>query len=218
MRAAAARAHSPRDIAKPRCRDARAAGWAYWRPRFNRTPTIARRGSTKTVGRPKFGLAKLSVARLSSAVLLSALRRSSSSSTCVSDPSRMTLDTRTSSSDCDERRRDPPWLGQDALVALRQRNLRGRGPGLAAEVLKTGGDRDAGSGQIEGAHRAKHLRAIVRQAAVGVRQVIRIASERRGRERRRHGADLRIGGGRAARCLQSVRSRERIGAQCLPAV
>ena len=36
-------------------------------PRFSLTPSIARRGSRKTVGRPKFGLNRLSVARLSSA-------------------------------------------------------------------------------------------------------------------------------------------------------
>jgi hypothetical protein len=43
------------------------------RPRFNLTPNIARRGSLKAVGWPKFGLNRLSVASPSSAVSLSAL-------------------------------------------------------------------------------------------------------------------------------------------------
>ena len=55
----------------------------------------------------------------------------------------MVFDNRTSSSDCDGSRRDAARLEQDALIALRQRNLRGRCPGLAAEALKVGGEREA---------------------------------------------------------------------------
>ena len=53
---------------------------ASQRPRFNRTPSIARRGSTKAVGWPKFALDRLSLARASSAVSLSTLRMSNSTS------------------------------------------------------------------------------------------------------------------------------------------
>ena len=42
-----------------------------YRPRLSRTLSIARRGSMNNVGRPKFGLKRLSVAMASSAVSLS---------------------------------------------------------------------------------------------------------------------------------------------------
>ena len=51
------------------------------RSKLNRTLTMARRGSMNTVGRPKFGLKKLSVAIASSAVSLSRFSTSSNSST-----------------------------------------------------------------------------------------------------------------------------------------
>ena len=79
----------------------------YQRPRLNLTPSIARRGSMKTVGRPKVGLKKLSVAYASSAVSLSALSTSNSNSTRATPPNEKVLDRRTSRSVCDDRRCEP---------------------------------------------------------------------------------------------------------------
>src|SRR5262245_48880519 len=79
----------------------------YSRPNCSLTPTMARRGSVKTVGRPKFGLYKLSAARPSSALLLSTFSTSRSSSTRPKSRVTTVLDTRRSSSDCDESRRAP---------------------------------------------------------------------------------------------------------------
>jgi type II secretory pathway pseudopilin PulG len=58
------------------------------------TPNMARRGSTKAVGWPKFGLKKLSVATASSAVLLSTFNTSTRSSTRFAPPRESGLDTR----------------------------------------------------------------------------------------------------------------------------
>src|SRR4051812_28396874 len=77
------------------------------RPRFSLTPTIARRGSMKTVATLKFGLNRLSLASPSSAVSLSALSTSTSTSTRPTPPTRIIFDTRRSSSDCDDIRREP---------------------------------------------------------------------------------------------------------------
>ena len=69
-------------------------------------------------------------------------------------------------------------LEQDALVALRQRDLRRRRPRLAAEVLQIGGDHEAGPRHVDAAHHPEHVRAIVRQPAARVGEIVRIAPER----------------------------------------
>jgi len=51
------------------------------RPRFSLTPIIARRGSMNALGRPKFGLDRLSVARPLTIVLVSSPGASSGSVT-----------------------------------------------------------------------------------------------------------------------------------------
>src|SRR4029453_4213045 len=51
------------------------------RPRFNRTLSMARRGSTNVVGNANVGLNRLSLARASSAVSLSRFSTSSNNST-----------------------------------------------------------------------------------------------------------------------------------------
>src|SRR5206468_7343204 len=79
----------------------------HWLPRCSLTPNIARRGSVKTMGRPKFGLNRSSVASSSSALSLSTLSTSTSNSIRADSRVRIVLDTRMSSSDCDDNRREP---------------------------------------------------------------------------------------------------------------
>ena len=76
-------------------------------------------------------------------------------------------------------------LERIALVALRQRNLRGGGPGFAGEVLQVRGDDDTRIEAREAAHHAQHVWPIVRQPATGVGQVVRILPEREDTGRRR---------------------------------
>ena len=138
------------------------------RPRLTRALIIARRGSMKMVGCPKFAvLNRLSVANPSPAVSLSAFSTSSSNSTRPAPLIEIVLDTRRSSSDCDASRREPGGSSRMRCVGdsgLRQRHQRRRRPRLAAEVLKVGRDHDAGPRHVDAAHHAKHVRAIVRQA------------------------------------------------------
>ena len=71
---------------------------------------------------------------------LSALSTSSSSSTRPTPLSGTFLDTRTSSSDCDDSRREPGGFEQDSfrrlITGLRQRNQRRRRPWLATEIAE----------------------------------------------------------------------------------
>ena len=76
-------------------------------------------------------------------------------------------------------------LEQDALVALRQRDLRRRRPRLAAEVLQIGGDHEAGPRHVDAAHDPEHVRAIVWQPAARVGETVRILPERERTARRR---------------------------------
>ena len=108
-----------------------------------------------------------------------------------------------------------------APLSLRQRD-QGRGrPRLAAELLEVGAERHARSRHIERAREPEHVRAIVRQSTVGVGQVVRIASERIGRGSG-HGAELptelSIRNGHPAGRQQPGGSRERVGAERLPAI
>ena len=109
----------------------------------------------------------------------------------------------------------PTRLEQNALRALRQRDLGGCRPGLAAESLEVGGDEDAGARHVDGSHDPKGVRPIVRQPAIGIGQLVRITSENASTE---DGAILRSGAGRAAGCLKAVPPGVRVGAEGLPSV
>ena len=137
---------------------------------------------------------------------LSTLNTSTSSSTRVAPPKRE----RSRHAQIEQRLRRQPAraarLEQNALIALRQRDLRGGGPRLAAEVLEVGREQESGPRHVDAAHHAQHVRSIVRQPAARVGEVVRILAE--GEVRRAgDGADLRACGGRPARDLQSGRSR-----------
>src|SRR5262245_50341830 len=79
----------------------------HYRPRFSLTPTMARRGSVKTVGRPKFLLDRSGVCNSSSAVSLSTLSTSTRSSMRADSRDTIVFDRHKSSNDCDDSRRDP---------------------------------------------------------------------------------------------------------------
>ena len=173
----------------------------------------------KTVGRPKFGLNRLSVARASSAVSLSALSTSTSSSMRPAPPKRIVLDTRRSSSDCDDSRRDPRGSSRMRWSPCGSEICAVAAHGLPLKYCRLARDHETRPRHVDRAHDPEHVRPIVRQPAVRVGEVVRIAPERDGgRERRRDGADLRIRGGRSAGRLQSVGPREGIGAERLPPV
>jgi TolB-like protein len=76
-------------------------------PKFTRAPSITRLGFMNTVGCPKFEAKRLSVVSASSAVSSSRLSTSINSSIRLAPPTRSALETRRSTSDCDESRRDP---------------------------------------------------------------------------------------------------------------
>ena len=186
---------------------------------------MTRRGSTKAVGRPKFEVNAVvvsctSLAMLSSAVLFKALSTSTRSSILDVAPSANDRDSRRSRRVCD----DPASaarLEQHALPArvLRQRHLRRRGPRLAGEVLDVAGEHQSGPRHVDAAHGAEDARPVVGQAAVGRRQIVRIAAEGQsagpgGGER----ADLRARGAHAAARLQSDGAREGQRAERLPPV
>ena len=84
-------------------------------------------------------------------------------------------------------------------------------------MLEVCGDDDAGLREVDAAHDAEDIRSIVRQHAARVDEIVGVAAED-ARLRRRNGTDLCARGSRAARGLQPVRARERIGGQRLPAV
>ena len=162
---------------------------------------MARRGSTNTVGWPKLALNRLSVANASSAA---------SSSTIQDVHEEVELH----GADAD-RPRDAkvehrlrcqpsraPRLELHSLIALRQDNLRRRGPGFPAEPLPVGCDLQPGARDVDAAHHPQHVRAIVREQPAGVREIVRIAPEGDGL-RRCNSAGLRSGGSRAAGRLKS---------------
>ena len=79
--------------------------------------------------------------------------------------------------DCDESRRDPRCSSRMRWSALRQRDLSGGGPRLAAEVLQVRRDEDADPRHVDDAGHAEDVRAIVGQPPVRVREVVGIAAE-----------------------------------------
>ncbi len=80
-------------------------------------------------------------------------------------------------------------------------------------MLQIRGNADARSRPIDGAHRPQHVRSIVRQPPGRMGEIVGIAPEgAAGADRVR----LFAGGGGAARRLQPVRARPRIGAERLP--
>ena len=85
------------------------------------------------------------------------------------------------------------------MIALRQRDQRGRGPRLAAEVLEIRGDHEAGAWDIDAAHDPKHVRSIVGEPAARVGEVVRILPERAGRGQ---STELLARGGRPAGHLE----------------
>ena len=144
------------------------------------------------MGCPKFGLNRLSVARPSSAVSLSSVEHveqqldASDAAEC-----EVVLDTRRSSSDCDDSRREPRgssrmrWLpcGSDTCVVAAH--------GLPLKYCRFAGDHEAGPRHVDAAHDAEHVRPIVRQPAARVGEIVRIAPERQVGPGGRDGADLR---------------------------
>ena len=118
---------------------------------------MARRGSMKLAGCPtridqRFVIS-VSVARLSSAVSLSTLSTSRSRSIRPACPTEA-LDRRTSSRVCDDSRREPRGSIRTRRGFLRQGDLCGGGPWLAAEVLKVGCEHQSCSWHVDAAHHA----------------------------------------------------------------
>ena len=172
----------------------------------------------KTVGWPKFGLKRSSVRQsLLRPLSFEHIQHVEQQFDRGPPADAIVLDRRTSSSDCDDSRREPRGSSSTALIALRQHDLRRRRPRLAAEVLQIGREHEAGPRDVDAAHHPEHVRPIVRQPAARVGEIVGIASERHGLRWRRQCWPGARGGGSAGR-LQPGRPRERIGAKRLPAV
>jgi hypothetical protein len=88
----------------------------------------------------------------------------------------MTFDTRTSSSDCADKRRDPRRSSRMRCEPCGSVSCVVAAPGFAAEALQTGGDDDARPRHVDDPHHPEDVRAIVRQSAVGICQVVRVPS------------------------------------------
>ena len=163
---------------------------------------------------PKVGLNRLSVASASSAVSLS--RLSTSSRQLDTSLRRTEASSRRAgrAATATRSRREPRGSSRMRWSPCGERHLRGRRPRLAAEVLQVGGHHEARSRHVDGAHHAEDVRPIVRQPAVRIRQVVRIAPERVGRGDR---AELRaVGGPPLETCSPDVRENVYDPMACQP--
>ena len=96
-------------------------------------------------------------------------------------PKEIGLDTRTSSSDCDDSRREPRGSSRTRWSpVLRQTICVVAAHGLPLKILQIGGDHEAGPRHVDAAHHPEHVRAIVGQPAARVGEIVGIVPERAG--------------------------------------
>ena len=132
---------------------------------------------------------------------LSALSTSTSSSTRPTPPKAIVFDTRTSSSDCDDSRREPRGSSRMRWLPCGSVSCADAAYGLPLKYCRLAATTRPVRGTSTRAHDAEHVRAIVRQPAARVDETVRILPERQ-LSRAGDRADLRARSGAPVGGLQ----------------